>query len=63
MNKPLGGITMERAELLKRLSKFKNVPGHGPKVEQQSNKELGLYVNLIETMSKKGIAKLKESKS
>lgn len=44
----------KRDELLKRLSRFTTVPGHGPNIDEQTDEELELYVEILEYMAKKG---------
>lgn len=45
---------MSRDELLKRLSKFRTVPGHGPNLEEKTDEELELFVGLLEAMAERG---------
>lgn len=40
----------KRGELLKRLSGFKTVPGHGPKLKEMSDEQLELRVRILESM-------------
>ncbi|SMO54629.1 hypothetical protein [Melghirimyces algeriensis] len=44
----------KRDELLKRLSKFRTVPGHGPDIDEATDEELELFVSILEHMSEKG---------
>ncbi|UOY92876.1 hypothetical protein MUG87_01660 [Ectobacillus sp. JY-23] len=53
--------TPKRKELLKRLSRFRTVPGHGRHISKKTDEELEVFVNLLESMFKRGSSKAKES--
>lgn len=46
-------VTTRRKQLLERLRDYRVVPGHGPVIEDKTDDELELYVNLLETMFSK----------
>lgn len=41
---------MDRGELLKRLSQYKTVPGHGPDLDKLTDEKLEFQLKLYESM-------------
>lgn len=41
---------MSREEILKKLSKYRFVPGHGPDYHKKTDEELLKYLHMLETM-------------
>ena len=48
------GEMSKRDELLKRLGNFQMVPGHGPDIDTQTDEELELFVEILESMFEAG---------
>lgn len=46
-------VSARRKQLLERLRDFRVVPGHGPVIDDKTDDQLELYVNLLETMFSK----------
>jgi hypothetical protein len=45
-------IESRRSELLKRLSNYHTVPGHGPNISEMSDDKLESYTNMLDRMFK-----------